>query len=341
VVFVNQTGTVNPVNFTVTPTTGGVPLTVTASASMTIPSGTITACGTLTYGTIDWGDGTTDVMTYLGCNSNTQIMTKTHTYGSIGTYTARLIANSGSVEGTKIITVGGNVNFTSLWVVPTVANRGEELIINWAFPTAYTDSRVRLEIREANGAAVGESGIASQLLINSGTYAWRVPSATEPCLADAGRVCGSQIINGRQYIVRALVYSPVNACFGYCVGGTGPTIIATRDSNVFTVNGTGTGGTGNTALTVVNDGIAGAPYMITATTQTLTAGSSCVASDVVLDYGNGQTQIIPVTNSGSSSCGVRSTTYTHYYSAPGTYTLYLRSAAFPYTVQGQQTITVN
>lgn len=339
-VYINQNG-VNPTGFTVNPVSGGAPHTVTATAYITIPSGTITACGTLTYGMIEWGDGTSDTMTYLGCSSATQTMTRTHTYNSVGTFTARLITGSGSVEGTQTVTVTtGSSSISALTVSPGTVNRGEILTTSWTFPSSWSDARIRLELREANGNAVGESGIISGLAAQSGTYNWTIPPSNEPCIADAGRVCGANIVHGRSYIVRAIVYTPANACFGYCAPGYQPTIVATRDSNAFTVNGSSTP-IGSAYLSVVNDGTPGGPYMITATTQTLTSGTSCTATDMVLDYGNGQTQVVPVSSSGSSSCGTRTSTYTYYYSAPGTYTIYLRSAVYPYTTSATQTITVN
>ncbi len=337
---VNQSG-VSPTGFTINPVSGSAPHTVTASAYITIPSGTITACGTLTYGTIEWGDGTTDTMTYLGCSSATQLMSRSHTYNSVGTYTVRLVTSTGSVEGTQTVTVTtGNSSFTTLTISPSTVNRGETLTTNWTFPSTWSDARIRLELREANGNAVGESGIVSGLAAQSGSYNWVIPPANEPCVADAGRVCGANIVHGRSYIVRAIVYTPANACFGYCAPGYQPNILATRDSAAFTINGSSTP-TGSTYLSVVNDGVPGGPYMVTATVQTLTAGTSCVANDMVLDYGNGQTQVIPVSNSGMVSCGTRTATYTYYYSAPGTYTIYLRSAAYPYTTSATQVITVN
>ncbi len=339
--YINQNGGVNPSGFTVNPLTGTNPLTVTATAYVTIPSGSNTVCGTLTYGTVQWGDGNSDTMEYLGCTSSTQTMTRSHLYSNAGTYVVRLVNQNGTTESSQTVTVtAANSSFSSLTVSPSTVNRGENLNINWTFPSSWSDARIRLELREANGNAVGESGIITGLSAQSGVYNWTIPPSNEPCVADAGRVCGANIVHGRSYIVRAILYTPANACFGYCAPGYQPNIISTRDSSAFTVNGS-TNPIGSSYLSVVNDGVPGGPYMVTATVQTLTSGTSCTATDMVLDYGNGQTQVIPVTSSGQVSCGTRTSTYTYYYSAPGTYTLYLRSAVYPYTTSATQVITVN
>jgi hypothetical protein len=325
--------------FTVSPSTGSAPLTVTASATMTTPSGSITPCGTLTLGTLDWGDGTTDTMTYLGCSSGTQTVTRTHTYTTSNTYTVRLYG-SGTTLGTQTVYVGtnGGSSITSLTVTPTSISRGSGLTINWTLPSTWSDARIRLEIRDVNGNPVGESGIVNGLAAQTGSYVWTIPSSTEACVADAGRVCGQNIVDGRQYVVRAIVYTPANACFGYCAPGYAPTTVATRDSNAFVVNGSTS--TLNPQLTINNDGVQGTPYYINVTARTTSYGTSCTAGNTTLDYGDGQTQTITANPSGSYDCSYQYDSFTHYYTAPGTYTVVLRNAAYPYATLLTQAVTV-
>ena len=230
------------VTMSVSPVSGVIPFTTTATIGISSTVGGSTACGTLTFGNLEWGDGANETVSYLGC-SGYQTVTRSHTYSNTGTYTVRLYNTSGSLVASNTVTTNttGN-NLTSASVDRSAVNRGESLTVTWSTASSWSDARIRLELREANGNGVGESGIITGLPAQSGSYTWVVPSDSGACVADAGVLCSSQIVPGRQYIVRVIVYTPVNYCWGYCQQTSGAQILSTRDTSSFTIGAsTGSG----------------------------------------------------------------------------------------------------
>ena len=86
---------------------------------------------------------------------------------------------------------------------------GDTLTIKWQTANAPANSAVRINLE------VG-AGLIAYHLPTSGAYIWRVPSLTEFCPTDIPNVCGRDLHVGQRYRVSATLYTPANACFGFC-----------------------------------------------------------------------------------------------------------------------------
>lgn len=104
---VNVTGLESPESLTVRPTVGAAPLTVTATIALAPRSGLdlIEICGPIVVGEIDWGDGTIESPTRLGCSSQ-HIVVVSHTYTAPGTYKIVLERTNG-LRFTESVRVSG------------------------------------------------------------------------------------------------------------------------------------------------------------------------------------------------------------------------------------------
>jgi len=120
------------VGFSVSPVSGNAPLTVTATITLPPRSGfdLVEVCGPIVVGEINWGDGTADRPTRLGCSSQ-RVVNITHTYGSNGTYSASFLGND-DMRYVETVHVGGinpNSNFSAS---PTSGNA--PLTVNFTAP---------------------------------------------------------------------------------------------------------------------------------------------------------------------------------------------------------------
>lgn len=96
-------------SFDVTPLQGTAPLPITAT--ITLPDSILSVpsvCGPTVVGTIDWGDGTADRPTRLGCSSQT-VVTQGHTYTQNGTYQVAFTGTDGTTSARTVVVGGGAV----------------------------------------------------------------------------------------------------------------------------------------------------------------------------------------------------------------------------------------
>jgi hypothetical protein len=116
----SMTSTGTTLNFTASPTYGGVPLTVQFSASA--PQGTNLG------NTVNFGDGQSSQLLFVPtCSSCNEMATVSHTYASVGTYTAELTNNLCSCPANGIcncpnipILATATVNVAATTATPTI-----------------------------------------------------------------------------------------------------------------------------------------------------------------------------------------------------------------------------
>ncbi|MBL4644693.1 MAG: hypothetical protein JKX80_02390, partial [Candidatus Pacebacteria bacterium] len=110
------------IGFSVSPTSGSVPLNVIATVTLPPRTGfdLVEVCGSIVVGTLDWGDGTTSSPTRLGCSSQ-RVVSATHTYQNSGNYTVVFRRNDGTrfVETVRITSGVSGVTFSA---TPTLGN---------------------------------------------------------------------------------------------------------------------------------------------------------------------------------------------------------------------------
>lgn len=326
-------------SMTVNPSSSStVPLTTTATVALTLDPNAVSVCGTQTYGTLEWGDGYTDTVAYLGCSGLSVTVPLTHTYMTPGTYTARLM-RSGTVQTQTSVYVGTNTT-TSGYISGVVVNqssvqRGGTLTTSWVVSGAPSNSSVGLELVDAtSGASYGY--IALNQSATNGTYTWTVPAYTTATIADTPYVQGSSQIDGKNVYVRARLYTPSNACFGYCPSTSQPTFISSANSGTVTI-GNGFTSSVNSTFTVSTIG----NRTVTVTTYTPISGTTCGANGtLVLDYNDGTSTSISTTFSGSNTCANETRTFTYQYATAGSKTITIRNNTYPYQIYTTQTVNV-
>lgn len=104
-------GTETGEGFVVSGPTNTASRTVTATITLPPRSGfdLIEVCGPIVVGELDWGDGSTERPTRLGCSSQ-RVVTVTHTYTTNGTYNVVFTRND-DVRFTERVTVGADSPF--------------------------------------------------------------------------------------------------------------------------------------------------------------------------------------------------------------------------------------
>lgn len=70
---------------------------VAVSGRVNLPADVMTVCGPMTWGSIDWGDGTSDDIRALGCSGSTHAFTMIHEYGAAGRYKVSVTDNQNQV----------------------------------------------------------------------------------------------------------------------------------------------------------------------------------------------------------------------------------------------------
>jgi len=257
-------------NFSGTPTTGTAPLSVHFT-------GRVNSAG---Y-SVDFGDGSTsgDInCSHGGCPTTptSSTVNVTHTYGSPGTYTAKLrehyAYNKGNctgancnVVGTMAVTVsaaptyyqptclGGStygagfyeqcdsVN-TSLSVFQPSGgfyNMGDDIQVRWTsnvqsdsagmylvLEDEVTGQRYKsMKVDRGTGQAIFNTGSSCNGFFSDGIY------------GDCANLRGNIFKGNVRYRIRAVIYTPKDACFGFCApGSTSPTTIIESYSPSFTLS---------------------------------------------------------------------------------------------------------
>jgi hypothetical protein len=318
------------------PSSGAAPLSTNATITLGLDPNSVSVCGTQTYGTLEWGDGTSSAVTYLGCSGSTVTIPLSHTYTSNGTYTARLVRN-GQTTVQIPVTVGAGTSggyISSVVVGQSSVARGGQITTNYTVASAPSNTSIGLELIDATtGISYGHTTLGQSPV--SGSYTWTVPAYTSAVIADSPYVDGNKPLDGKSVYVKAKLYTPSNACFGYCLSTTQPTILAAANSGTFTISGTAT--SVNPTFTV---SATGSRY-VNVTTQTPVSGTVCGANGTLtLDYGDGTSVPISTTFSGSNICANESRSFTYQYSTTGSKTITIRNSSYPYQIYTTQTVNV-
>lgn len=321
----------------INPSSGSAPLYTTATVTLGLDPAAYSVCGTQTYGTLEWGDGYVDTVTYLGCSGTTVTVPLSHTYSTTGTFTARLVRNGQTTVQIPVYVgtgTSGSGYISNVSVNQTTVGRGGQLTTNWSLTNAPSNSSLGLELIDATtGNSYGY--IVLGQAATSGSYTWTVPTYISATIADTPYVQGSSSIDGKSVYVRARLYTPSNACFGYCSSNNQPTFIASVNSGTFTISGTST--SVNPTFTVSSTG----NRYITVTTSTPISGTVCGANGTLtLDYGDGTSVPVSTTFSGSTACANESRSFTYQYATTGSKTISIRNSSYPYQIYTSQTINV-
>jgi PKD domain len=192
---------------------------------------------------------------------------------------------------------------------------GSTVNITWggfSFTTDTSNYRARISLVGTDNVEVGEGGITRSTALD-GSYSWVIPAQpqTVPCLADADQVCLSNLRAGNQYKVKIQVYSPANACFGYCAPGSNqPTILTTLYSVPFTYQ-VSTTGSADIGIALVGT------RQVTVSFQ---RPSPC--SSYAINWGDGyvDSYALPI-NAANCVANVTPFTVTHTYQNTGSYTI--------------------
>ncbi|MEK7601675.1 MAG: peptidoglycan-binding protein [Patescibacteria group bacterium] len=339
----------NP-NFSASPRSGSAPLTVTFRTTTT------PATNDGTY-TVEFGDGTTGAITYDSnapagvcaegfggpCNGYNSLVTS-HTYTASGTYSAKLIYQPPMPQcpsglncaqampaprtvGTMTITVTGPVdpNAPSVTITsPSAGTRvaqGQQLTISWEARNVPSNARVGLWLTRPNG---GSEGIIVSGKTGSGTYTWTVPGSNCNSSGQCFEVAddpGVWRTNPGSYTIVPQMYSPANACFGFCEY-TPITYLAKGTAVPITI--TATGGTGGSGAPSIS-GVDGPAALAVGQTGTWTVRASVASNaDTNLRYSViwGDEGVVDQLNAfaGNTTSALQASgSFTHAYRSAGTY----------------------
>lgn len=337
-ILTNATSYYPTATLTISPYSGSIPMTSTATIVLGFDPNGYSACGTQTYGTLEWGDGAVDTVTYLGCSGTTATATYSHTYTTAGTYTARLVRN-GQTATSLTVYAGGSSStgaITSVNVGQSSVARGGQVTTTYTVANPPSNTSLGLELIDAtSGTTYGYMALGQAAA--SGAYTWTVPTYSSSVIADSPYVQGSSQIDGKTVYVRAKLYTPSNACFGYCSSAYLPTFVSTMNSGTFMI-GSGSSGTLSPSFTVAATG----SRYVTVTTNTPLSGTTCgMNGSLVLDFGDGMALPISTTYTGTSSCSSETKTYTYQYATVGTKTISIRNNTYPYQIYTTRSVTVN
>lgn len=225
-------GTTNNVNFSASPTYGIAPLAV--SFTITAEAGEYS---------VEFGDGQSTAVTMPAvqcfrapCNTQTTV---SHSYVSAGTYTAKLMyqppyycppgaycammmpapkqVGAVTISVTDRVTTGSpSISLTSPAAGTRVA-QGQQLVLSWNAQNMPSNSSVGFWLMKTGGGSAGAIALSQPA---SGSYTWTVPGSQ----CDANNVCkyvaddpGVWYTEPGSYTIVPKIYSPKDACFGYCV----------------------------------------------------------------------------------------------------------------------------
>lgn len=335
-----STGVYPTATLFINPSSGNAPLYTTATVTLGLDPYGYSVCGSQNYGTLEWGDGYTDSVNYLGCSGTTVTIPLTHTYSTNGTYTARLVRNAQTTVQVPVYvgtgTSGGYLS--NVTTNKTTVTRGAQITTNWTVTNAPSNTSVGLELIDATtGNSYGYIALGQTSGNGTQSYTWTVPAYTTAVIADSPYVDGNKPLDGKTVYVRARLYMPSNACFGYCLATNQPTFFASSNSPTFTI-GTGTSTNVNPTFIVSSTG----NRYVTVTTSTPISGTTCGANGtLVLDYGDGTSVPISTTFSGSNTCSNESRSFTYQYASTGSKTITIRNNTYPYQIYTTQTVSVN
>jgi hypothetical protein len=221
-----------------TSTISANPANITYSAqpvSLTWSSTNATYCNILnsTGGTVASNRSTSGSFTaYPTVSGNYQIIC----YNSNGQSTSSYvyITLNGSNTGTGNVTVNTN----------PISVGGVE-VISWNISTTTSPQGIILSLYDANNNFYGNITRVNTYSPSS-SFSWTIPKVVfdtsndgVTCITvDGQQYCGGspkQVVSG-SYKVRATLFTPSNACFGFCQPVTGQQILGTYESANFTIN---------------------------------------------------------------------------------------------------------
>lgn len=322
----------------VSPTSGPLPLSVTAKARFTtLPCNTATS----TYRTyrINYDDGAYEDVYYklsgavdIECGKE---LTRVghHTYTKSGSYTIKLeeVGPSSNEQAGVLnsffmayITAGPPENTAPQPTIqvrldgnPSGIARGNTVSISWTAVNAPSNSAVRLELRRGtDGSPVGEAGIVNDLPVN-GSYTWQIPQplVNTACASGTGLICPNYITENSTYRVRAFLYEPRGACWGSinCYGGNLASSRAIANTEAFTI--LPFGAISSDAF-IATPSSGASPLAVVFNVQA-NQGGSCTAGTYSIDFGDGTArQDLTV----GSVCGIHVFVASHTYTTAGTWT---------------------
>ncbi len=108
-------------------------------------------------------------------------------------------------------TPGGTVTASST-IDGTTAKHGDTATISWVSQDPPTGSAMSLWLFDVR--LNQSTGLIAGAKPASGTYSWKLPDADEACPVDSPRVCATDLVVGRKYIIEAALYTPSNAFLG-------------------------------------------------------------------------------------------------------------------------------
>ncbi len=272
-------GTDNIVSFTFTTDTGQAPFNASVSISMLE-----SAC--MSY-QINWGDGS-EPTTHISpqstsCGGGIGTVTATHTYSLAGDYTATLFAGKGNIDNLpKITTARVTVIAGQPYIKVLSPNGGETLklgdntTIRWQVANQPADSAVVFYI-------VGPTGTFrfAKRSHRSQEFNWIVGDR----VCD-GNGCNVQLPLGNNYKIRAVLYTPANACIDFCnTESITPTFLVNDESDdTFTLGQLGSSGS---SPLEISQSSGQAPFTSAITVRL--APVSGGAGNFEIDYGDGST----------------------------------------------------
>ncbi len=305
-------GADNVISFSFTKSSGTAPLNTIVNIKMLQG-----AC--MSY-QIDWGDGTPPVTKTASqstaCGNEVITYSAAHTYIAQGNYTATLYAGKGMPSTLPKVTSATISTTAGLPYVQIISpNSGETLYLGGS-------STIKWEV--ANQPH--DSAVVFYIVGPTGTYrfAKRSMSTKEFNWIVGDRVCDGNDCNvllppSDNYKIRALMYTPANACIDFCnAESVSPTFLTSDESdNTFTISQLGT--SGDNPLSILQTS-GKAPFMASINIELSSINTG--AGNFEVDFGDGSMPYIVHVPAGEA----RSTRHTlsHTYVNTGSYTIRLR-----------------
>ncbi|MDP2649166.1 MAG: hypothetical protein Q8P19_04720, partial [bacterium] len=331
--------TVSPVSekptgtFSASPTSGSAPLAVTFS-------GRVPVAGSYT---IDFGNGQSQKISFSEglCSDGTNLGIcglsldgLLYTYTTNGTYTATLVDPGGCTPaaeaqgclgpptrllGSVTITVSGGVSPSVTVVTPRSGQSfsfGDTIPVSWKTSGIPSDAGMYLQLVDrSTGYAIKSQKVkpgAGSASINTGINC--NDNFSDAIDGDCFSLRNGIDEGKTSYFIRAAIYTPSNACFGYCARtpGTPETkILAEDESDTFSIISGQSPGTfsasptsGTAPLSVTFSGLSGnsisfgdgsSAYIIDATYEGITIPHTYTKSGTYVATNNGRSVTITVT----------------------------------------------
>lgn len=188
--------------FSVVPTSGKAPLTVTATITLPPRSGfdLVEVCGPIVVGDINWGDGTTSRPTRLGCSSQ-RVVTVTHTYQSNGTYSV-VFERTDNTRFLETVRVGGTTSNDNFWASPTSGNAPLTVTFYNNVNTGHMQGPIRIDYGDGTTGSPNQCyapldvcqspSKTTHTYSSPGTYTARLLQGN-PCVPTADTVCAAWV----------------------------------------------------------------------------------------------------------------------------------------------------